>query len=44
MLGGFGGGKKWTTMEIINECMSVVDQLIDIQAAHLRLLELEEPK
>ena len=39
------GNKKWTTMEIINECMSVVNQLIDIQATHLRLLELkEEPK
>lgn len=36
------GDKKWSTMEIINECMSVVDQLIEIQAAHLRLLELKE--
>ena len=33
------GGKKWTTMEIINECMSVVDQLIEIQAANQRKLE-----
>ena len=36
------GDKAWTTMEIINECMSVVDQLIEVQTAHLRLLELEE--
>ena len=26
------GDKKWTTMEMINECMSVVDQLIEVQA------------
>lgn len=38
------GDKKWTTMEIINECMSVVDQLIEIQAERLRLLELKENK
>lgn len=36
------GDKVWTTIEIIKECTSVVDQLIDIQATHLRLLELEE--
>ena len=38
------GDKKWTTMEIINECMSVVKQLIDIQIAYLRLLEQKEEK
>lgn len=36
------GDKKWSTMEIINECMSVVNQLSESQAEHLRLLELEE--
>lgn len=36
------GDKAWSTMEIINECMSVVNQLIEVQTAHLRSLELEE--
>lgn len=45
IFGGFGGSKEWSTMEIVKECMSVVDQLIEVQTAHLRSLELkEEPK